>query len=65
MKMKSMGYLDAQQINVSSDVLHSYTGEKWEYSGAVSYHLFTGFKTTYILVRREILCDIVIELACP
>jgi hypothetical protein len=38
--------------------------KKWEYNKAV-HHLFMGFKTAHDSVRREAVCNILIEFGSP
>jgi hypothetical protein len=53
------------QFNCSSDFLLRQILEKtWEYNETI-HQLFIGFKRTYDSVRREVLCNILIECGVP
>jgi hypothetical protein len=44
--------------------IHQIVNEKWEYNEAV-HQLFVDFKKAYNSVRREVLCNILIEFGIP
>jgi hypothetical protein len=56
--------VDLGQLIVIYSVFVTYLRKKWEYSEAV-HHIFMGFKTAYDSVRRDAVCNILIEFGIP
>jgi len=52
------------QLQIIYSEFIKYWGEKMEYNEAV-HHIFTDFKKAYNSVRREVLCNILIEFGIP
>ena len=52
------------QLLIIYSAFVKYLRKKWEYNEAV-HQLFIGFKKAYVSVRREVLCNILIEFDIP